>query len=461
MKKITSVITAAVMLLSTAPLTAYAADGPLPVDPDWMPAWGFATVSVYNMETQEEKPIYNAGTIDNNAVEGASYDLASNTLTLRNVKIPGSSLSVHMMGDDFKIKAEGECELGVIYVNDYEYSTTLTITGTGVLNLNKDLNYGYAVSFYGGEEQKSLNIDKSVTVNMYSPENSKTIFKTFACKNADPKAVFNVDGKGVEGMTCKEQVRTEYDWVNAAKRNFTDTSSYYHGSRVISKEDPDGIYAAYSYLNSPDTFYVSRYKYYEEFDIYATDLDFGSDGNTTVAMPREEFEAQYSYAEPRESYYTFSSFYRGEMEIYYDDNGKKYLADYNGNAYEYDENEIIMLGGEPYYVARPAENIKLSDLNDTKTYIKTGLYDYMLEGTEFTCKGEGGEAPALKPGDVDGNGKVDISDATAIQLYLAEMANLTDEQLAAADVNNDGKTDISDATQIQLFLAEIIDSLTA
>ena len=57
-------------------------------------------------------------------------------------------------------------------------------------------------------------------------------------------------------------------------------------------------------------------------------------------------------------------------------------------------------------------------------------------------------------GDVNGDNKVDITDATAIQSHLAEMESLSGQALALADVNSDGKVDISDVTHLQKYLAE-------
>lgn len=62
-------------------------------------------------------------------------------------------------------------------------------------------------------------------------------------------------------------------------------------------------------------------------------------------------------------------------------------------------------------------------------------------------------------GDVNGDGKISILDATEIQKYLAELSTLNDEQLAVADTNGDGKISILDATEIQKYLAELIPSL--
>ena len=64
-------------------------------------------------------------------------------------------------------------------------------------------------------------------------------------------------------------------------------------------------------------------------------------------------------------------------------------------------------------------------------------------------------------GDVNGDSKVDVTDATLLQQYLAEMAELSPAQLAVADTNGDGKIDVTDATAIQNYIAELIDHLGA
>ena len=56
-------------------------------------------------------------------------------------------------------------------------------------------------------------------------------------------------------------------------------------------------------------------------------------------------------------------------------------------------------------------------------------------------------------GDVDLNSKIDIQDATELQIYLAENSELSANQLTIADVNLDGKTNIRDVTCIQRYLS--------
>ena len=84
------------------------------------------------------------------------------------------------------------------------------------------------------------------------------------------------------------------------------------------------------------------------------------------------------------------------------------------------------------------------------------VYDgKLVPGTPFDASAE----PAFIKGDVNGDGTVEICDATMIQEHVAERIILTDEQKKAADTNKDGKVDITDATLIQKYIAELIDFL--
>jgi len=60
-------------------------------------------------------------------------------------------------------------------------------------------------------------------------------------------------------------------------------------------------------------------------------------------------------------------------------------------------------------------------------------------------------------GDVDGDGKISVMDATYIQRHLAKLAILSGDPLKVADVDFDDKITVMDATQIQRFVAKLID----
>ncbi|MBQ8795321.1 MAG: CHAP domain-containing protein [Clostridia bacterium] len=58
-------------------------------------------------------------------------------------------------------------------------------------------------------------------------------------------------------------------------------------------------------------------------------------------------------------------------------------------------------------------------------------------------------------GDVNGDGKVNVKDATLIQKFAAKITALTEVESLRADVNGDTKINVKDATAIQKFAAKI------
>ena len=79
---------------------------------------------------------------------------------------------------------------------------------------------------------------------------------------------------------------------------------------------------------------------------------------------------------------------------------------------------------------------------------------------DFTCdmKVVGKDTSFLQPGDVDGDGRISINDATAVQRAAAERITLTEEQFVRADVNKDGKVNVNDLTDLQRYLSGYITS---
>ena len=93
----------------------------------------------------------------------------------------------------------------------------------------------------------------------------------------------------------------------------------------------------------------------------------------------------------------------------------------------------------------------MSDLLD---WYKTNNDDEL--GGTFAIKAVVSKSVEKLLGDINLNGKLDISDATTLQMHLAELVELSDEALSVADINADGRIDINDATTIQKILADLI-----
>jgi hypothetical protein len=62
-------------------------------------------------------------------------------------------------------------------------------------------------------------------------------------------------------------------------------------------------------------------------------------------------------------------------------------------------------------------------------------------------------------GDIDRSGEVSVNDVTNIQKAVSGITETDNFDIKMADVNNNGKIDIRDATYLQLFLAKKIDKL--
>ncbi len=114
-------------------------------------------------------------------------------------------------------------------------------------------------------------------------------------------------------------------------------------------------------------------------------------------------------------------------------------------------------------------NYSTKDLSiDTKTNLANGTYNDAVTGKAYTVKDGKLKAniaagaivvlydkpkPTAELGDVNLDNKVDITDATLVQMHAAKLYTLSDEGEAVADVNGDKKVDISDATLIQMKAA--------
>lgn len=59
-----------------------------------------------------------------------------------------------------------------------------------------------------------------------------------------------------------------------------------------------------------------------------------------------------------------------------------------------------------------------------------------------------------KPGDIDGDGRVSITDYTYVRLDRLELRQLSAAELQRADVNHDGLIDNGDITMIKTMVLE-------
>jgi hypothetical protein len=79
--------------------------------------------------------------------------------------------------------------------------------------------------------------------------------------------------------------------------------------------------------------------------------------------------------------------------------------------------------------------------------VKVVYGDENITSEEFLIEA----APKVLPGDANNDGTLDVSDVTAIQMYLAHYDMEINEE--ALDVNGDGNVDVNDVTALQMILA--------
>lgn len=152
-------------------------------------------------------------------------------------------------------------------------------------------------------------------------------------------------------------------------------------------------------------------------------------------------------------------------------NALKSLLSYGDRSYywmgitnETDDNEWINITGEEFSFSNWAST-EPSNTNGVEYYgcvVNDGdlpwndaenMHAYRSLG--FICEYENVE-PVIMLGDADGDGEITILDATQVQLHLAQLVKLDENQSFAADTDKSGGISILDVTRIQLFLASII-----
>ncbi len=107
------------------------------------------------------EPLYR--TLPIGPIPGASYDEATNTLTLTN--FTGDYLNANLMGNGFKLKLVGDNKLKGIVVWGFMYGGSLTITGDGKLTLT-GVNGEPAIKLECENSPSCLMIDSNVTIEI-------------------------------------------------------------------------------------------------------------------------------------------------------------------------------------------------------------------------------------------------------------------------------------------------------
>jgi len=63
------------------------------------------------------------------------------------------------------------------------------------------------------------------------------------------------------------------------------------------------------------------------------------------------------------------------------------------------------------------------------------------------------------PGDINSDGKVDLTDLSELSLAIIGDRTLTEKQIEAADINENGEADLPDLARLKQYLSKVITSL--
>ena len=292
MKKTLSIILAAVLLLSVmAPITVFAENGPHPFDPkdENIDLSEISTISFINMIVGDEEDIvsleyatlYPLGSQDPvpEIFKGASYNLKTNTLTLKNVKAKYASLILREMGDDFKINLIGYNELGDITSSAGTRGGSITITGNGELVVNRTKDFS-GISIDANETNSTLTVEETVKLKAYAdPEYELPAIEVYSstCTNSDEIIKLGGTVKG-NNLEFEKYTVNYYEQIEAYDLDWDSYDWYDYGL------EKDGVY----YI--ADEYYEGGLFGSESvYDVYAVSYDELLDCYIPIPYNEDEF----------------------------------------------------------------------------------------------------------------------------------------------------------------------------
>ncbi|MGN1112522.1 MAG: starch-binding protein, partial [Acutalibacteraceae bacterium] len=124
----------------------------------------------------------------------------------------------------------------------------------------------------------------------------------------------------------------------------------------------------------------------------------------------------------------------------------------NGKSYTTHSDEIT---GEFTVEATALTASSVIKVDVERNGLSSETYSYNMSNGDITGYIPPTTNPSDTLGDVTGDGKITVDDATLIQKYIASLASMTSQQVQAADVDKDNDINIKDATEIQKYAAGI------
>ncbi len=362
MKKFLSMILAVLLIFSVmAPVTVFAENGPYPFDPDSenLNIQEMSMITFMYMGEDEDVSLLDAMAVlypQTDALpvpamyKGASYDLETNTLTLKNVKAKYSLLTLLAMGDDFKINLIGYNELGCIVSSAGKRGGSITITGSGELVLNRTKEFG-GIAISAEETASKLTIEENVKFKAYaSPQFEMSSVEIYASACTDASEIIKLGGKIVGNKPVLNKYTVDiYEQLEAYDLDWDSYDWYEFGL------EKDGVYyVADEYFDEETYDYTGKYEVYalsydELLDCYTlTDYNNGKpvslDGFTVLTEYAPIYDKTLGYYigytdEAKEGDTSYKRIFAPEekkpFDLCVDENGTKY--GFEQYTYDYDD----------------------------------------------------------------------------------------------------------------------------
>ncbi len=270
MKKILCIILAAILICSVMlPLSVFAENGPYPVDWEtiteedlYKEDFKLSAIMMVNMPNADDYATFEEymAAISMGFVypqieglelpalfAGASYNEATNTLTLKNVRLPYTVLATTAMGDDFKINLVGYNELAGISSDGMGWGGSITLTGNGELVLNKlqsDL-VSAGIEIYGNDTAVFFKAEKNVNLKINAdPENEIPAISVIGSTLTDASQLIQLKGSVKKGgaVATNAYAVDVYEQIEVYDLYW---NSYDYSDKVFTKADSDAIYAGF------------------------------------------------------------------------------------------------------------------------------------------------------------------------------------------------------------------------
>ena len=259
MKKFLSLLLSIGLVIGMVPMNVMAQNGPC--QDEYPPAY------IEFFEGENGTYIYSTFSQDQiGKIKGVSYDKASNTLTLDNVK-RDEKLITNVMGDDFKILLKGDNSLKSIIVWGDGYGGNLTITGDGKLTLNSEKTENTAITIQAEYTEGKVKIEKNVQMEMYAKE-GYPIIEIVGANNSDKDKAVVIDGKLTQNYEVEQHITEVTNNVYVVAKDSTarcyftkfEKNGKYYGGR--SKFDDNfkltGRYDMFEIIEDEELGYVAR-----------------------------------------------------------------------------------------------------------------------------------------------------------------------------------------------------------